>query len=171
MLQWPSRLPAPFLLPVRLLCARNTQTMLLPFRGNPQNVQASVQGGCFGRGYTAPVPGPSSPPQACAALLVAQAHQKQQESKVQQGLHEPKTYIYVVGGASGGAGRRSSSASTCGPCQARTRRSHCENPKARFCPHCHGCPGTQRLAASCKLLAGLISTRSDQTPSIRPLSQ
>ena len=77
-----ARLPAPFLLPVGLLCARNTQPMLLPFRGNPQNVQACVRGGSFGRGYAAPVPGPPSPPQACAGLMVAQAHHNQQRSKV-----------------------------------------------------------------------------------------
>ena len=76
--------------------------MLLPFRGSPQNVQAGVRAGSFGSGCAAPVPSPSSPPQAYAALLVAQAHQKQQESKVDEGLHEQKTYIYVGGFVWGG---------------------------------------------------------------------
>ena len=39
-----------FLHLVGLLCARNAQTMLLPFRSNPQNVQARVRDECFGRG-------------------------------------------------------------------------------------------------------------------------
>ena len=72
-------------------------------RGNPQNVQASVQGGCFGRGYTAPVPGLSSPPQACAGLMVAQAHHNQQKSKVCRGRHRPKTIFMSVGSLRGGS--------------------------------------------------------------------
>ena len=102
-LQCPARLPAPFLLPVGLLCARPAQTMLLPFRGNPQNVQARVWGGCFGHGCAAPVPGLSSPPQACAGLMVAQAHHNQQKSKVCRGRHRPKTIFMSVGSLRGGS--------------------------------------------------------------------
>ena len=102
-LQCPARLPAPFLQPVGLLCARTAQTMLLPFRGNPQNVQTSVRGGSFGRGRAAPVPGLSSPPQACAGLMVAQAHHNQQKSKVSRGRHRPKTIFMSVGSLRGGS--------------------------------------------------------------------
>ena len=73
-----------------VLCACAAQTKLLPFGSDPQNVQARERGGSFGRGCTAPVPGPSCPPQACDGLTVAQAHRNQQRSKRREGLHEPK---------------------------------------------------------------------------------
>ena len=71
-----------------VLCACAAQTKLLPFGSDPQNVQARERGGSFGRGCTAPVPGPSCPPQACDGLTVAQAHRNQQRSKRREGLHQ-----------------------------------------------------------------------------------
>ena len=87
-----------------LLCARNAQPMLLPFRGSPQNVQASVRAGRFGRGCTAPVPSPSSPPQAYAALLVAQAHQKHKKARSNKASMSQK-HIFMSVGSSGGGSR------------------------------------------------------------------
>ena len=85
-----------------MLCARAAQTQLLLFGSDPQNVQARELGGTFGRGCAAPVPGPSSPLQACDALTVAQAHRNQERIKVEDGFHEAKTYIYVCGFGWGG---------------------------------------------------------------------
>ena len=85
-----------------MLCARAAQTQLLLFGSDPQNVQARELGGTFGRGCAAPVPGPSSPLQACDALTVAQAHRNQERIKVEDGFHEAKTYIYVRGFGCGG---------------------------------------------------------------------
>ena len=79
------------------MCAHVAQTQLLPFGSNQQDVQARERCGTFGRGCAAPVPGLSSPPQACAGLMVAQAHHNQQKSKVCRGRHRPKTIFMSVG--------------------------------------------------------------------------